>query len=448
MTSRTWWGGAVGSLMLVAVVGCGSGGPNPAELAGRDFDDFDDLDLDGDLDGDDFGDAVRGALGDGGLGDSDAPITYTVDGVTWGASDGSCQVDDEVVSASGGAGFAVSAVNVRWFKGEEHLPYVRRLGATSVEVASDDGPAPFSLRADSSSPGTSWDVRVSGTTAEVSARMVSHHYGFEGPDHMPEGQFHDVTIRVRCDQASWGMATPSPREDPFVDVYWDGPERPSGEIAVSVDGETHAVTYLDTCRIGQGSVDASGLSDDAEIYIPHHTGDGLAFAPGDPRGHRGNFGEAETYIRQTTLEFERDGNTVSWTGMLIAPDGSEVEATVTVRCDGETARPLGTAALEVGGETFRFEYPSMCDISGSTIEFQGREGYDTWQDPEASTLVVWADGSSGGHLIQIVTWEDGQPNQSSLSDQAVQIAGPRATWTGELQVRGEDVPAAITIECN
>lgn len=441
-----------GLAALALLAGCGGsdlGGLGGMEAEGQPdvgqmmdmLGDRSDMDIDDMSDLEEFGEALDelDIYGDGGRGDTDAPVTFTVDGVTYGGRDGNCQVDDEVVVANIESMSAVA--RVRWFNGEEAMPYVRRSGQVQVAVGGNDKPAPFNLYASSSYPGTTWTATVDGNTAEITARVVSDNFGFTTPDHVPDGEFRDVTIRVRCNERSFGMGSPGFDEEPVVDQYWNGPVRPTGEIAIAVDGATYSATYLDICTIHH-RVEAHGLSEEAEIYIPDTTGDGLTLYPGDPRDNE--FGNRAFYMSAEELEFVRDQNVATWSGTLTTEDGRQVEADVTIRCDGDEHFSRGTATISAGGETHEIDYPDICEISGSTIDFAGDTRENRFDVDQVVSVRVFEENGVGGHTIH---WSDGYQNNRVLQEEVLQVSGNTATWSGTLHVDGEDLPGTIDIEC-
>lgn len=333
---------AVAAGLLFCVAACG-GGDSPGSDLGEAFDQLgeaeellDALDRTGGLGGDlDDSDGVGDAM-NAGVGDTDAPVVVTIDGVSYGYRHGSCRVDDEAVR------FEVvtdermalgNTVQITWHPRLDHRPWSRQETSLLVSHASNTAPAPFVLLGGSTSrwPDSTWEVSVSGTTVEIFATL--------GTDSRLSGdeRYEEVRIVARCDSERLGdgppFGAPTVREsggDPDIDTLLS--YEVEGQVEVTFQDATHSIDHLSTCNFHDAETIVEGLNDDLEVWF--HAGgvsNTMQVRVGDARLQS----ERPVFQPPEGVQLEFTGtSTRTWSGTVVDGDGNEEPITVTVTCPG------------------------------------------------------------------------------------------------------------------
>lgn len=327
---------AVAMLTVFAVAACGSSddgsGPGDPDVFDPSGDPQDDNGSSGDGDGGDGGgDAI-------GVGDTEAPVVVTIDGVSFGYRDGSCQVDDEIVrfrahpdsSVIHGQSSALNnSVDITWFPSLDHLPHAAQHAAFIVNSTIEADPAPFSLTGASNSESAAasrWDATVSGTTVEFDMTLVDS-------SQFDEPETTNVQITATCDDPVLGNGPPpgsSPVDDQnqMVDPHSVLSSVADGEIEVTFQGTTHNVDYLTFCSIGSQEVQAEGSNDELTVRAGYNE---VQVQVGDSRLLQGR----PTFGLPETIQVPYEGSsTRTWSGTLVDDDGNEEEVSVAVTCAG------------------------------------------------------------------------------------------------------------------
>jgi len=313
---------------LVACGGSSDDGESDNEL-------LDALDRTGGLGGDlDDSDGVGDAM-NAGVGDTDAPVVVTIDGVSFGYRHGSCRVDDEAVR------FEVvtdermalgNSVQITWHPRLDHRPWSRQETSLLVSHASNTAPAPFVLLGGSTAgwPDSTWEVSVSGTTVEILATLGTD------PRLSGDERHEEVRIVARCDTERLGdgppFGGPTVREsggDPDIDTLLS--YAVEGQVEVTFQGVTHSIDYLTTCNFHDAETIAEGLNDDLQIYFHSGVQNTMRVQVGDGRLHS----ERRVFQPADGVQFEFTGtSTRTWSGTVVDDAGNEEPITVTVTCAG------------------------------------------------------------------------------------------------------------------
>jgi hypothetical protein len=295
-------GGRLLAFLVVATIlaACGGGGADPsgsgAAASGA-------------------GGGNAGATDDTGTGSGNtgneegAPVTTTIDGVTFGHTFGSCIVnEDQVVAKAARLDFpGLAQVDARWLKdgGRETFKVVNTGGPDPKP------PTPYDLRATPQDAGTTWDVAIDGSNAVITLRMI---------DLSPSGSgaFLDVTINIRCDQPAWGGAEPEPTDAGPVEPAPDPTAAGESTITLDLGGTTYTWTYP-----GCATDDAAGgflaLGPELNRLVVDSSGAATLNLP-----------DGTAWTAQG-VQLARSGGSATWTGSMTSASGSE-QATLTIGC--------------------------------------------------------------------------------------------------------------------
>ena len=369
----------------------------------------------------------------------EAPVTVSVDGVTFGYPIGTCSIQDGFVGVDAMSTMGANrdtfngGVTLGWYAADETTPDVRRLGnvsATTTGVV--PSPGPFTLIAGNRDAGTSWEGVLNGDELVVRARLGDRGTAIRSGDGIEELQdFYDVTIRVRCDQEAFGGAPPRefvPREQ-LEGLASVG----SGLVVIEIDGDTFRFDYLNPCTVLGDEIRASGLSNNAEFDLYSSPSGGFfELVDGEPRVDRRT--RTTWGLIDDDFVFGVSGASATWSGTVVSDTGDQTTATVSIECEGEGLVAAGTGSVDVDGITHVLDDVDLCSITGTSVEFYGRAGRDgivVGTGPGEGDL-RWMDEAGDQRLVRGVTFE--------VSDQV-------ASWTGTLP--GPDGPrdATIRIEC-
>ena len=303
--SARWTSAPLAVLLALLVAACGGPAPSADAGAPSDAPAASDADTGGDSGG---GDGSAGGGSTGG-GSTDAPVLATVDGIDYAFPIGTCEVSESVVRAEAAMeamGFAF--VNVAWVADGSVESF------QVVNASDSEAPAPFELYADLNRPETTWNVEVDGTTTVIEARMANELPAAQGN---PDLAFYDVTIRIRCDERSFGGMPLEPTETDEP-IGQEPVPTPAGEstITVTLAGTTYTMSYH-----GCATDDAVGfVAVDADLNRLFVGGGAISFVLPD-----GTDWSAEG------AELQVSGPTATWSGTMTSAAGSE-QASVTVEC--------------------------------------------------------------------------------------------------------------------
>jgi hypothetical protein len=301
--SARWNRPLLGTLVVLLVAACG--GPAVSadpSAASRDP-------AASDADGSEGGSSGNDGGGTTGGGSTDAPVIVTVDGTDYGFPIGTCEVSERVVRAEAGAEQEFAFADVSWAADGS----IERFGVTNASETADP-PAPFELYADANRLETTWEVEVDGTTAVIEARMANELPAAQGN---PDAAFYDVTIRIRCDERSFGGMPPEPTE-PDEPIGQEPVPTAAGESTVTL---TLAGTPYDMSYPGCATDDAVGfVAIDADLNRLFVGGGAISFVLPDG-----------TTWRAEGAELQVSGFTATWSGTMTSPAGSE-QASISVEC--------------------------------------------------------------------------------------------------------------------
>jgi len=325
---------AVVMLTGIAVAACGGSSGGVSVPGGGVFDADDVQDL-----ADDIGDGGDGGGDAIGLGDTDAPVVVTIDGVAFGYRDGSCRVDDELVRFQvypdsgvlhGDSSHLMNNVDITWHPTLGHLPYVAQHAVFMLNRTIEAAPAPFSLIGSANSlsaASSSWEGTVSGTTAEFDLTLVdSMQLG-------DESQTIDVRITARCDNPILGNgpplgASPVGDENQMVDPRSVLASLADGHVEVTFQGSAHSLDNLTWCTIDPQQVQAEGDNNDLSVRVGYNE---VEIQVGDPRLMQ----ERPRFHLPEMIQIPYEGDsTRTWSGTLVDDDGKEEDVSVAVTCAG------------------------------------------------------------------------------------------------------------------
>ena len=249
-----------------------------------------------------------------GTGPADAPVTVTLDGVTFGFPVGTCDVTDDLVRANAGpVEGEFGGVDIDW----------RRDGSAGSFSVVNSGlvsgpPAPFELHADAVRSETTWDVRVDGTTATIDARMANELPAAQGD---PAVAFYDVTIRIACAERGFGGMAPAPT-DAEAPPAEPEPATAATEATVTVSlGETtYTFPYLG-CPMDEPAI--SMILVDADFTrLLVTVGEAIVALP-----------DGTSYRSQGEVAFDVSGRSATWTGTMTTGT-ADVSTTIEIACGG------------------------------------------------------------------------------------------------------------------
>ncbi len=258
------------------------------------------------------GSGANGSGAGDGSATGDAPVTVTLDGVTYGYDIGTCDVGEDAVRASAGrSDGSISSAEIAWARDGSRASF----RATDVSTTSGP-PAPFELYADPDRADTTWDVRVDGATATIEARMRNELPAAKGN---PDLERYDVTIVIRCDERGFGGMAPEPADDQPPP---DGGAAPSaaGESTVTLElaGQAYAISYPG-CPLTESelAVSLTEPATGAQLFLG--AGEAvLLLADGSP-------------LQATGVAFAGSDTSATWSGTMNGPTGSE-SVTITISC--------------------------------------------------------------------------------------------------------------------
>lgn len=323
----------VAMLAGTTIAACG-GSSNSGGVLDQTDDVNDVYDID---DGDDIVDGDGGGADAIGLGDTDAPVVVTIDGVSLGYRDGSCRVDDEIVRfrvvpdagvLHGHSSMLTNSVDITWHPELAHLPFHAQHAVFLLDSTIQAEPAPFSLRGGAhttSAAASRWDATVSGTTVEFDLTLVESML----PGNEPQTK--DVHITARCDSPILGGGPPlgaSPVGDGggSVDPQAVLMQMFDGHIEVTFQGATHNIGYITYCTINSQDVMVSGSNNDLSIQLGYNQVD---IELGDPRSQ-----DRPRFTLPETIQIPYEGtSTRSWSGTLVDEQGNEEPVAVAVTCN-------------------------------------------------------------------------------------------------------------------
>jgi hypothetical protein len=381
-----------------------------------------------------------GSSGGGGSGGSaDGPITATMESGTYGYPVGRCEIVDDVVYVTALAENQTGAFEATLPAWDREIAYAQRSGRVSLtNFGSSDGDT-FELVAGRGDPGTTWEWTVSGSSVEVVARMANRTTAprEDGVERFTE--YRDVTIDIECGGGVFGSGPNAERyaqqEFPIVE---DPMQRVPGRVSVELEETTFEIAFLTTCQFFQDQVSAEGIANEANVWLySEGAGVHLNFEVGDQRDDWTPEG-VERWALPPDVQFQDDflfegsDTTRTWNGQVVAEDGTEADATITVECtEGDAFDSAGTASIVLDGVTHDLDVVSTCAIDGSIIDFFG-------QSSESDVAVV----VTGGGSEILLADEEGQ--QTMTRDIVFAIAGQQATWTGSLAGNRQ---ATVSIGC-
>jgi len=251
----------------------------------------------------------RGAVTGNTDNEEGAPVTTTIDGVTFGHTFGSCIVNqDQVVARAARLDFpGLAEVDVRW---------LRDGGRETFKVVNTGGPdpqppAPYELRASPNDSGTTWDVAIDGSNAVITLRMLD--ISSSG-----SGEFLDVTINVRCDQPAWGGADPEPTDGGPVEPLPEPTAAGESTIALDLGGTTYTWTYPG-CAIDDAVGGFTALGPDLNRLLVDQAGGAIL-----------NLADGTAWTAQG-IQLARSGASATWSGTMSSAGGSE-PVTLTIDC--------------------------------------------------------------------------------------------------------------------
>jgi hypothetical protein len=401
--------------------------------------------LDGDIDGDPP--AGNGSGDNGGSdgngapnrGSAEGPITATLESGTYGFTVGRCEIIDDVVYVTASGGGMTGAFEATLPEWERDTPYSWRESRVSMTNFGSSTGDNFELVASRNDPGTTWDWTVSGSVVEIVARMGDRMTANreDGAERFTE--YRDVTFHIQCAGGVFGSGPDAERfaQHQFP-ILQDPMQRVPGRVTVEIEGGTYEITYLTTCQFFQDQVTVEGLANEADVWL-YSEGAGvlLDFAIGDRRDEFTDVGVERWSLPpdaqlQDDFQFEGSDTVRSWSGTVVAEDGSETEATITVECtEGDLFESAGTGSIVLDGVTHTLDDVMSCTIDGTMIDFFGRA-----RESDVAVVVT------GGGSEILLADEAGQ--QTATRDVEFDLSGQRATWTGVL---AGDRQATVVIDC-
>jgi hypothetical protein len=366
---------------------------------------------------------------------TDGPITIATDGQTFGYEVGRCEVIDGVVyaKARGGDRTGYASIETILPEWDREIAHSRRTGSISAIIPGSSPGTGLELTASRNDPGTTWDWTISGSQAEVVAKMGDRGTATRDGGVETFVDLYDVTISMDC-SGTFGLGAPGePMHEDFR--LEDAPtDRVPGSVTVQLEGTTYEFPYLVWCQLFSNDVSAEATSDEAYISF-HSEGAGvtLDLEIGDQR-------EENALVRwtlppeaslQSDFPFSGSGATRTWTGGVVSETGGEAEMTITVDCaEGDAFVPAGALSLVVEGVAYEVDEVVSCVIDGTSVEFFGRQsgGPIALVVTSGGTQILFADGSG----------------QTVTNGVEFTVNGQQATWSGTL---AGDRQATVTINC-
>ncbi len=368
-------------------------------------------------------------------GSTDGPIRVTVDGTTYGYPVGRCEIIDEVVYVTAITEDATGAVDATLPPWDRDIAYPQRDGGIDVSQSGPDGSG-FNLEASRSAAGSAWEWTVSGSHVEITATMANLPMALSQEVAPGLGEYAEVTIDIQCSGGPFGSG-PYAAQFATQEVFPIEPllVRVPGGVTIELAGNEYQITYLVHCQFFAESVSVEGTANDAHVYLySEGAGIHLDLLIGDRRAEEDGMRWSlppEASLMDDFL-FTGSDTVRSWSGAIVAADGSEADATITVECaDGDAFQSAGTATLELDGTTYVLDQVTACSIDGTEIDFFGHA-----TDGDVS-LVVTGGGSQ-------VLLGDETGGQTATFDVEFDVSGQRATWSGVL---ARDRRATIAIDC-
>lgn len=320
-------------LLALSACGGGSDGTDGAG-GGTDLEDLEQAAMPADADADADAEGVEPRSS---VGDTDAPVVVTIDGVSFGYRDGSCVVRDDfvrfLVMADGTSPVDNSQVDIAWHPTMADLPYSRQHAQFRITSSARTAPAPFTLVGThyEEGAGSSWSGSVDGSSVEITATLV------ERDQTLGVDRSEDVTIVAHCDEEVLGAGPPygmPPVSEMggMSDLEKHRSLLVDGHVEVTFQGSVFEIDTLTACSIYGEEVTFEGLNDDLQVYgYARGSADHVEIDVGDARLHQ----ERPHYELPEGAEVSFTGTgTRTWSGTVVDAGGAEEDVTVAVTCPG------------------------------------------------------------------------------------------------------------------